>query len=590
MLPAIGLLTALTWTNPALAGPPDLAGAAEKAKALKGEEAAPPPPADGKGARVVVFAWEGKPTDYTSAALIKNVKSRISRPDALFFPDVDIYQAGRFERVGDPTPGAERGVVPADVVAEIDKAVKAVTPIGWNKISEDEWSTKADELRALADKVWFIDRPDLRKPLFNLYVQIGRAAENAGLQSPPYYDQIGGNPVNYFWYLAGALAYAEPELLDGVKDAELKDSIDYYKSSLEAKRIPMASLSVKSGDSFDAKAFAAEFKVMVNGLEVPIENNGLVKVPQGRIDFALVRTAGGFSMSESVEVKDERIFLIRDTAKQKMGFDFVSQLVEHPSEASPAVKDEVLQFFAVYQKLHGDADIYVAIPQDGNANKVLLWRWDKNTSTIQRVLDDTGGFPVRFAAVVNTGAVFNAFKVNYTPADTEAITPPTAEPGITMAGIPFTAQLRVHYSRLMAVAGINSNFSVAKPEDAPDDYISTWVDSYQLDEDDEGFDGLKEPRLNTMPFLGVGVVLGKEAANGIGPRGWAQVGFQNVPHVIEPSIHGGLTTKGPLEMGGRVKSLIDVDAFAGFGIPWGDTVYSGVQINFGLKAGVGLTF
>jgi len=46
-------------------------------------------------ARVIVIRWEDTQADYTDENVQRNVRSRIARPDALFFPEVDLYQNGR---------------------------------------------------------------------------------------------------------------------------------------------------------------------------------------------------------------------------------------------------------------------------------------------------------------------------------------------------------------------------------------------------------------------------------------------------------------------------------------------------------------
>ena len=52
-----------------------------------------------KLARVVVLKWDGTSAGYTNEAIVRNTKSAISRPDAMFFPEVDLYQAGRKVKV-----------------------------------------------------------------------------------------------------------------------------------------------------------------------------------------------------------------------------------------------------------------------------------------------------------------------------------------------------------------------------------------------------------------------------------------------------------------------------------------------------------
>ena len=58
------------------------------------------------------------------------------------------------------------------------------------------------------------------EPLFLLYSQIGRAAENQNANVPPFYEQIGSNAVNYYFYLAALMAFQDPALMSKLTDAD----------------------------------------------------------------------------------------------------------------------------------------------------------------------------------------------------------------------------------------------------------------------------------------------------------------------------------------------------------------------------------
>ena len=64
-----------------------------------------------KLSRILVLEWENSSVDYANATLTRNVKSRISRPDAMFFPEVDLYQNGRKVK--------DRTVIPAQQPAKV---------------------------------------------------------------------------------------------------------------------------------------------------------------------------------------------------------------------------------------------------------------------------------------------------------------------------------------------------------------------------------------------------------------------------------------------------------------------------------------
>lgn len=601
-----GLLAAPAWASDSapippmpeaavFAADPPGAGALDEAEAKRQERMAAIEAAQSKkAARVVVLKWQGEETDFSNETLQRNVKTRIARPDAKFYPDVDLYQAGRKEPDPSVRPADQRGTVPASAPAEVMAAVEDIAPVPWNAMSESDWGLKANELRETANKIWFVDRPELREPLFQLYVQIGRAAENQNNPAPPFYDQVGGMTVNWYWYLAGAMGYVEPGLMSKLTDQDLYASVDYYKQLLDSGRIQNQTLAFQVGGVWDAKAFAGEYQVFINGLEVTIDDkDSLLKVPPGRVDVYLKRS-DGHSISDSIDITKlaDKIYFVRDVAQKKMGIDFISQLMEHPNECTPELDGEIMKYLAIYARLHLEAEIYVAVPEVGNPNRILLWRWDRPTGTLQKVLDNTGGFPVRFAVLGGIGATFAIGKATVEAPDPEwtpGDPPPTAtvDPGITIDGIPLSLQLRGHYGRLLVLAGLQGTFGAGdSPSSDPD--AKAWADLYQTDGEYSG--SFRERRVSRMFYGGVGVVLFKDAAIGMGPRGYIRAGTVNVPHVVDLTGHVGITKPGPLGGDGRVRSVVDVDVYGGVGIPYGDSIYEKPIPVLGLLASAGLTF
>ena len=112
------------------------------------------------------------------------------------------------ERVGELPPPPP----PTPVEAEVQR----VAAIPWNALSEQDWGLTAHQLLALAPTVSDADH-GLR---FRLYAQIGRAAENANVPAPPYYDQVdvGGarKVVNLYWWKASEIGAKHPELYDQI--------------------------------------------------------------------------------------------------------------------------------------------------------------------------------------------------------------------------------------------------------------------------------------------------------------------------------------------------------------------------------------
>jgi hypothetical protein len=312
---------------------------------------------------------------------------RIARPDANFYPEVDLYQAGRKEPDDTVRAPDQRGTVPNDAIAKVLAAVDQVSKIPWNGMSETDWGLKATELRQVADQIWFVDRPELREPLFKLYVQVGRAAENQGSGAPPFYDLIGGRTVNYYWYKAGAMAHTEPALLSKLTDQDLYASVDYYKQLLDSKQIKPMTLGFEEGGQWDAKAFAGDYQVYIDGVEVLIDNkDSLYNVAPGKVDIFMKRADGSNSLSDAIDLTklDNKIYFLRDVARKKMGIDFIDQLMEHPNECTPELDGDIMTYLAIYAKLQPEAEIYVAVPEAGNPNRILIWRWDRPTITLQK--------------------------------------------------------------------------------------------------------------------------------------------------------------------------------------------------------------
>lgn len=617
----------------------------------------------GKAARVVVLQWKGTDTNYKNENLRRNVMARINRPDAKFYPDIDLYQSGRTEP--DPTvqPIDQRAIVPDSAIDQLLDAAEEVGSIPWNALSEQDWGSRAQRLLRLSDEVWFVDRTELREPLFLLYSQIGRAAENANQGSPPYYEQVAGRTVNYYWYLAAALAHRDPTLMSKITDPELNASITYYKDQIDSGVFAPATVAFDDREQrFDPKLFAAEYELLIDGLPTIITSkDGLLEVPRGRSDIYLRRPGDGHSLSDRYEQDkaDNKFHFVMQNAQKRMGLDFQDQLMENPYECIPAIDGDILTYLSIYQKLHPAADVYIVVPYAGSTapGRLHLWRWDKTQAHLVRVQDNTGGFPVRFAALMSAGLVFGT--VDYTApddADLQAnvdnanpdspFEPATAIDQFAnvapiIDGFPVDWQLRGHYNRLMMAIGLQYKIGLGG-EDSP-----SYADAYQTDEfsalkpssvpcdsftgdvlpdscfDTEGnlavngtYDAqvlaLRERRLQRLVYGTVGVMLGRDAGSGFGPRGYLRYGWTNAPHAIDLTLHAGYTAKvggsKDEDRTGRVRAILDVDFFGGTLLPFRNSIYmiSRSQLaaqgksgflrvgrpfaTFGFTAGAGITF
>lgn len=575
-----------------------------------------------KAARVVVL--QAFDTDYRHDGLRSNIMARIARPDAKFYPEIDLYQSGRKEVDRTLGPTGQRGSVPDSVIPRIRAAVDDISSIPWDGLSEEAWGLRASELLRLTDDVWFVDRPELREPLFLLYAYIGYAADNQNSPSPPYYEQVGGTTVNYFWYLAATMAHSEPALMSKLTDSSVNASVNQLKEQLESRRIPFMTLSFDlDGTEFEVADFIKEFQLFVNGNEEEMNNSdGLFEVPLGRADVYLKRTDGSHSLSDRVSTDrlTDGFYFVRGNARKKMGIDFQEQLMEHPYECIPALDGDILTYLSIYASLHPEAEVYIAVPKAGSTapGRIFLWRWDRAAGVLQRVADNTGGFPVRFSALFSTGVAFGTVDLaDPQPVDLAALAS-GQEPGapltvpygvdsllpsasLVLDGVPLEVQLRGHYNRLMV--GVGASFKVGTGG------ADSFVDLYQTDgrlltETVDGTESavLRRRAVQRLVYAMVGGVLGRDASLGFGPRAYLRTGWTNAPHAVDLTAHAGLTKViGGDQSGrtGRVATLIDIDGFVGVLGPVQDSLYVyrrrtlavGPPLGtFGITAGAGLTF
>ncbi|RME20456.1 MAG: hypothetical protein D6798_20465 [Deltaproteobacteria bacterium] len=568
--------------------------------------------------------WEGtRSADYEDETVRRNVRSRIARPEAMFFPEVDIYQNGR--KVPDRTvvPALQPAIVPDSNIPQVMAAVDSVAGIPWNALQPYEWRQKADELRKLADLLWFVDRVELREPLFLLYSQIGRAAENAADNSPPYYERVGPYSVNYYYYLAATLAYQDPGLMSKITDPELNASINIQLQQIQQGSYPVLTVDFQQeGVNFDIEWFNDTYEVRLNGIVVEPDARGQLDVFLGRSDIYLKRKDTGHGLSERLEVTklDNKIYFIRDVARKKVGKDFIDQLFLHKNECNPEVDDDILNYLAIYAKLHAKAEIYIAVAEGGNPNKMWIWRYDRKAAQLKKVGGGPDSFPVRFAAVFSTGLLYNNGTValndtassNTSLAPSDVVNDNRIAIDLNPATVPFNFELRGHYNRLMVNIGGEWGYEAGgaggwmEYYQTPGSDNTLTIDSNASNCADNGGNlacGDISTVYHTATFnrnlwLGAGVVFMRDAGIGFGPRLAARVGFVDMPHGLQTTGHFGWAIQpGFLPAGERVRPLVDLDARGGIAIPLDKSLYKDtrgdrklIQPVFGLTLGVGMTF
>jgi hypothetical protein len=558
-----------------------------------------------RAARVVVLKHSQGEADYRNDLLRRNVRARIVRPSAKFYPDVDLYQHGRKEP--DPTvrPLDQRGSVPDGAIERVMARVHAIEATPWEGLSETSWGVEAHELRKLVeDEIWFVDRPELREALFRAYAEIGYAAENSNNPTPPYFEEVAGIGVNYYYYLAGAMASREPSLMGKLTNSERHASVKVFKDMIDRGEFQPMTINFEVDGVFDPNRFVSEYTVWFNGLEGEVTNlEGLFDVPPGRMDVYLKRD-DGHSMSvriEAVRLDDQELQNVRLQARKRMGLDLIDQLMLDPEQCIPDIDGDIVNYLAIYQKLHPAADLYIAVPRLGSAHDVLLWKWNADQGHLTRVNDNTGGFPVRFVALAGAGIVFSGLSAEFDPeALAESGRPKSLlEQSLTLrpSSLPLTFQLRGHWSRLMV--GVQADLAFRadgqKWEELRYDgggtdytiqpgvgggeatvYTASGSDPIPLgDADGIGAQHLRELRFQRGLFLNVAAVGGKDAAYGFGPRAGVRTGWYNAPRAVDLTGHVGWTVKPPLKKNARADTrvfpVIDTDLFAGIALPFRDT-------------------
>ena len=203
-------------------------------------------------ARVIVLRWQGTSTDQNDLSLQRNVRSAIAKTDALFLPAIDLFQDGRELQDKTLPPELQPATVSEDNIAAVMKAIGEMESLSFDEIDPNEWQAIGTNLRKYTEKIWFVDRAELREPLFLLYAQIGRVADNIESSAPPFFEYIGGRSVNYYHYLAAHLAYYDSTLLAKVSDENVKGSIQYYLELLQKGIYPSMKVDFQMEVEFNA--------------------------------------------------------------------------------------------------------------------------------------------------------------------------------------------------------------------------------------------------------------------------------------------------------------------------------------------------
>lgn len=552
-------------------------------------------------ARVIVLKWRDGRVDSRDETVRSNVRSRIDRSEAMFFPEVDLYQNGR--KVPDRTVIAanQPAIVPDTNIAAIEARALQVLSLPWDTYTTADWYGVASGLRETASSVWFIDRPELRKPVFLLYAAIGYAADNADNPGPPFFEGLGGETVNYYYYQAALLALGEPALVGHLAGyADPTNVIEYLLGRLRQGGFPSYKIDFEQETVYDPVEFDKDYEVLINGLPATLDANARTDLFLGRNDIYMRRNDTGHGLSERLEFTklEDKAYFVRDVARKRMGIEFIDQLFLNPNACLPEVDGDILNYLAIYQKLHSKADIYIAAPKNDNPNKVWIWMYEKERAQLKYIGGGDDAFPVRFALLFSSGMLYNGASpvVDANLSDESSLAPgDVASPNRfnvekEPAMIPFEFELRGHYNRLMVNIGAEFGYNAGKnaqfqeyyqtpgKQKEEDIYTARHSDCEPVVTAEDGEEVVSyrcdvtevynRRTFNRHLYLGAGIVLGRDAALGFGPRFAAQWGWTNMPHGWQTTGHFGWAIQPKfLPHGDRVRPLIDLDLRAGMAIP-----------------------
>lgn len=545
-------------------------------------------------ARVIILRWPGMTTDHKDLNLQRNVRSAIGKSDALFLPAIDLYQDGREIKDTTLAPEMQPAKVSDDNLQTVLDMIERAKRLQYEDADTNEWLSLGLKYRKAAEEIWFVDRPELREPLFTLYTEIGRAADYMSENSVPLFEGIGGRQVNYYFYLAASMAYYEPELLQKIEDPETQGNVEHYVNLLQRGVFPSMKVDFQMEDKFNKADFAENYEVLINGLPVELDENGELDVFLGRSDILLKRQDEGMGLSERYEATktEGKAYRVLEVARKRMEVDFVRQLFLYENECTPQVDGDILTYLSIYAKLHPKVQnqIYIAVPKAGNPNKVWVWRFDTSSTTLSKVASGDEEFPVHFVATMGSGALYNGATVAFTAPEPDAVANGanplnSINPELIAANMPIAFDLRAHYTKFMLQVGIEFGLSLndegwteyyQTPSNGDADVVTVELNEecmgYDTDDRREGsVDGCNivqevyhTSRFSQNRYIGAGYLFGRDASFGYGLRTGVRFGWMNMPYSYVTTAHLGYTQ--PLELfevGKRIRPVVDADIRVG---------------------------
>lgn len=132
-------------------------------------------------------------------------------------------------------PPADAPITPGEAALMVEE----VAGIPWNALTAEQWAEWAERLFEAGESLESGMDPEQSRTsilLFNLWLEAGRAAENANDPKPPYYDKVDGTTVNIAWYRAASVAHHSGRTLE--PDFGKLSSVLFYLNKIEAGDLP----------------------------------------------------------------------------------------------------------------------------------------------------------------------------------------------------------------------------------------------------------------------------------------------------------------------------------------------------------------
>ncbi len=511
----------------------------------------------GAGARVLVLGPEPVQVEL-GPSMEREVLRRIARESATFCPSVDLFQAGRVQ--------AGRSRAPTDRDG-LDAALAEAVATPWSALDEDGWAEQADALLGWLGRLGFVDTPEERVLAFDLSVQVGRAAENSGRTTAPFYHWSDGQQVPTYWVAAAALASDAPDLLARLVDPDLHASVAWWVDAIGAGGVPRVQLGFDSGAHFDAEDFAATYDLRVDGLTMKPTAAGLVSRPVGRIDVDLRRADGfGPAMRLEAEALGSGLYFVLNAAQKAVDVALGEALDRDPHRAIAALEAEVAAWLDLYAALHPGEDVFVLqIAERGAAEGPRVWQFDPVLGRLIRILDPQTAIPAHATVHVAVGGL-----------GTSAVDVPGGWVPHPVA-VPFAMGAELHLGRWRVGAGVDA--AVAVDASWRDRYptevrLGVTHDLVATDRDGDVVLVADESRWQTTPWARAGLAWGAQAHRGWG--GWlgGRIGQVSLPRAAELALAGGANVPLPGEprwLGGELG--LTFDGVAGLRLPVGDSLW-----------------